>query len=51
VGFGAGGTAALDSIEQAGYDVLKQHCSPHKLAFARRAFSDLVAAGAGRGRL
>ena len=51
VGFGAGGMAALDSIEQADYDVLKQHCSPHKLVFARRAFSDLVAAGTGRGRL
>jgi squalene synthase HpnC len=49
VSFGAGGLAALDSIEGAGYDVLGHHCGPRKLAFARRALSGLLAASTSRG--
>ena len=49
VGFAAGGMAALDSIERSGYDVLKCHCRPRKLGFARRAVSGLVAASTRRG--
>jgi squalene synthase HpnC len=48
VGFGAGGMAALDSIERAGYDVLRHHCAPRKSAFARRALSGLATAGTAR---
>jgi hypothetical protein len=44
VGFTAGGLAALDSIERAGYDVLGNHCRPRKIQFARRALPALVAA-------
>ncbi len=48
VGFGAGGMAALDSIERAGYDVLRHHCAPRKFVFARRALSALAAASTAR---
>ena len=43
-GFVAGGTAALDSIERSGYDVLGNRCRPRKLRFARRVLATLVAA-------
>ena len=49
VGFAVGGMAALDSIERAGGDVLKSHCGPHKLDFARRAVYGFVVASARRG--
>jgi squalene synthase HpnC len=50
VGFAAGGTAALDSIERSGGDVLTYRCRPRKLAFARRAVSAMTAASTGRAR-
>jgi hypothetical protein len=40
--------AALDSIERASYDVLKHHCAPRKLVFARRALAALAAASTAR---
>ena len=45
------GSAALDSIERAGYDVLGHRCRPRKLRFARRALAGLVAASRGGGGL
>ncbi len=50
VGFGAGGLAALDSIERAGNDVLKVRCRPNKLRFGVRGLSGLAAASLKRGR-
>jgi squalene synthase HpnC len=50
VGFAAGGSAALDSIERAGDDVLKHRCRPGKLAFATRAASLFVASSVKRRR-
>ncbi|MGD1011629.1 MAG: squalene synthase HpnC [Acidimicrobiales bacterium] len=51
VGFTAGGMAALDSINRAGNDVLKNRCRPRKVGFASRALSELVAASVKRNRL
>ncbi len=48
-GFTAGGQAALDSIERAGYDVLGTRCRPRRLRFAARALSGFVAASLKRG--
>jgi squalene synthase HpnC len=49
VSFGAGGQAALDSIERAANDVLGVRCRPNKLRFATRALSGLAAASLKRG--
>jgi squalene synthase HpnC len=51
VGFTAGGMAALDSINRAGNDVLKNRCRPRKVSFVSRALSELVAASVKRSRL
>lgn len=42
-GFAAGGAAALDAIERAGFDVLGRHCRPRPGRFAWRLACTLVA--------
>jgi squalene synthase HpnC len=46
-GFGAGGLAALDAMERAGYDVLGQRCRPRSFRLGTRLLSNVVASTRG----
>jgi squalene synthase HpnC len=49
-GFAAGGLAALDAIDQAGYEVLGQRCRPRPARVGLHLVGNLVAASVGRAR-
>jgi squalene synthase HpnC len=47
-GFAAGGMAAIDAIESAGYEVLGQKCRPHPLRLGLRLVGGMLAASSKR---
>jgi squalene synthase HpnC len=49
-GFGAGGLAALDAMEQADYDVLSRRCRPRPFRLGTRLLANVVAASTRRSR-
>jgi phytoene/squalene synthetase len=49
-GFAAGGMAALDAIERAGYEVLAEKCRPHPLRLGVRLVGALLTASTKRAK-